>query len=196
MPTYGQNSAHVPFTWLPLPLHLCAARAHALSTARSSRHLPPSLLAQAHVAPTQCMAIKGGPHVASRPHQRPLSASGNPSPSRSPLFSVTPSVPSHLTPPLSPCAGPGALPELGVAPRTEGPTPSPPLSSDAVDSAGELRISVARPPHYELVLSTVSGRCTVVHGRCLCSPSRRPPPPVPRSALCASSSRQSNRCTR
>jgi hypothetical protein len=117
---------------------------------------------------------------------------------RSPLFFATSSVPSHLTPPLSPCACPGASPELGVAPRPEEPTPSPPLSSGVVDRAGELHISVARPPHCELVLSTVSGRCVVVHGRHPYSPShrpssRRPPPTVPCCALCASSSCQSGR---
>jgi hypothetical protein len=41
-----------------------------------------------------------------------------------------------------------------------------------VDRIGELRISVARSPHCKLVLSTVLGRCVVVHGWRLCSPSR------------------------
>jgi hypothetical protein len=68
------------------------------------------------------------------------------------------------TPPLSLFVGPGASPELGVSPRPKEPTPSPPLSSDAVDRAGELHPSVARPPHCELVLSIVSGKCIVVHG--------------------------------
>jgi hypothetical protein len=62
-----------------------------------------------------------------------LSASGKPSPLRSPLFSTTPSVPSYLTPPLSPCTGPGASPDLAAAPRPEGPAPSPSLSSSTVD---------------------------------------------------------------
>jgi hypothetical protein len=96
-----------------------------------------------------------------------------PSPLRSPLFSTTPPVPSHLTHPLSPCAGLGALPELRVAPRPEEPTLSPLLSSGVVDRVGEFRISITRPPHYELVLSTVSARCAVVHGQRPCSPSRR-----------------------
>jgi hypothetical protein len=157
----------VPFTWLPLPLHICAARAQARSTAGSSRHLPPSLLAQAHIAPTQCMAIKGGPPVASHPHQRPLSASGNPSPPRSPLFSATPSVLSHLTPPLSLCAGPGASPELIAAPRPKGPTHSLLLSSGAVDRDGELRISVARPRRCDLMPWIVSHGCAKAHG---CAP--------------------------
>jgi hypothetical protein len=94
----------------------------------------------------------------------PLSTSGKPSAPCSPLFSATSLVPSHLTPPLSPCAGPGASPEIGFAPRPKEPTPSPSLSYDAVDRAGELHNSVAHPPHCELVLSTVSGRCAMVLG--------------------------------
>jgi hypothetical protein len=143
---------------------------------------------------------KKGPSCCISSVPAPLSASGKPSPQRSPLFSTTLSVPSRLTPPLSPCVGPGASLELGVAPRPEGPTPLPSLSSDAVDRASELHISVACPPHCELVLSIMSGRCTVVHGRHPCSPSRRPssrwpPPPAPRCTLYVSSSRQSCRCT-
>jgi hypothetical protein len=126
----------------------------------------------------------------------PLSAFGKPSPPCSPLFSIVPSVQSHLTPPLSSCTDPGALLELGVAPQPEELTPSPSLSSGAVDRASELRISVACPPHCELVLSTMSGRCTMVHGQRMCSPSRRPPPTTPRCALCVSLSRQSYRDTR
>jgi hypothetical protein len=38
------------------------------------------------------------------------------------------------------------------------------LSFSDVDRTGELRVSVTRLPHYELVLSTVSDRCAVVHG--------------------------------
>jgi hypothetical protein len=116
-----------------------------------------------------------------------LSASGKPSPPRSPLFSATLPVPSHLTPLLSPCAGPGASPYLGAVPRTEGPTPSPPLSYRAVDRAGELRISVVRPPRWNLEPWIVSCRCVEGHG---CAPwtpshglsSHRPPPPMPRGA--------------
>jgi hypothetical protein len=83
---------------------------------------------------------------------------------------------------------------------TEELTPSPVLSSGAVYHASELRISVSHPPHCELVLSTMSGRCAVVHGRRPCSPSRRPSsrwPLViaPGYALCTSSSRQSCRNT-
>jgi hypothetical protein len=144
---------------------------------------------------------KRGPSRCISSAPAPMFASGKPSPSRSPLFSTTPSVPSHLTPPLFPCAGPGASPELRVAPRPKELTPSPSLSSNAINRVGELRISVACPPHCELVLSTVSGRCAVFHGWRLCSPSRRPsscqlPPTTPRCALCASSLRQSCRGTR
>jgi hypothetical protein len=93
-----------------------------------------------------------------------VSASGKPSPSRSPLFSANSLVPSHLTPHLSPYAGPRASPKPRAAPRPEGPAPSPPLSSDAVDRAGELCLSIVRPPRFDSALGTVSGRCTEVHG--------------------------------
>jgi hypothetical protein len=131
----------------------------------------------------------------------PLATSGKLSQSRSPLFSTMPSVQRHITPPLYPCVGPGASPEHGVAPQPEELTPSPMLSSGAVDHIGELRISVACPPHCELVLLTMSGRCAVVHGRCPCSPShqpssRWPPPTAPRCTLCALSSHQSCHGTR
>jgi hypothetical protein len=114
-----------------------------------------------------------------------LSAPGKPSPPRSPLFSATPSVPSHLTPPLSPWTGPGASPDLRAAPRPEGPASSPPLSSGAIDRAGELRISVVRPHRCDLVCWTMSGRCAEGHGCTLWTPShgssnRRPPQPAPR----------------
>jgi hypothetical protein len=100
------------------------------------------------------------------------------------------------SPLLSPCAGPGASLELRVVSGPKEPTPSPLLSSGAVDCPGELRISIARPSHWELVLSAVLGRCGVVHGRRSCSPSRRstsrqPHLTAPRCTLCTSSSCQS-----
>jgi hypothetical protein len=97
----------------------------------------------------------------------PLSASSKSSPPCSPLFSATPSVPSHLTRPLYPCVGPGASPDLGAAPRPEGSTSLPLLSSGAVDRAGELRFSAIHPPRCDLVPWTMSGRCVKGHG---CAP--------------------------
>jgi hypothetical protein len=78
-----------------------------------------------------------------------------------PLHSIgaEPPQPSSL-----PVRSPGASPKLGAAPRLKEPTPSPSLSSGAVDRAGELCISVARPPRCEWVPSTLSGLCVVVHG--------------------------------
>jgi hypothetical protein len=117
--------------------------------------------------------------------------SGKPPPPRLTSVSVTPSVLSYLTRFPSSCIGPGALPELGAALRAAGSPPSPPLSFDDVNRAGELRISVARPPHCNLVLSTVLGRCVVAHGCAPWTPSRRPAnrcpaPHAPHCALCAS----------
>jgi hypothetical protein len=119
----------------------------------------------------------------------PLSASGKPSPSSSSLFFATPSVPSHLISLLSPCAGPGASPDLGAAPRHEGPTFSPPLSSGAIEHTGEIHFSAVRPPRFDLVPWTMSGKCVEGHG---CTPwtpshgpsSHRPPLPAPRGAPC------------
>jgi hypothetical protein len=126
-------------------------------------HLPLSLLAQACVAPTQCAAIREDPpvHLSLPP---PLPPSDKPSPPHPPLFSAAPSVPSHLTPPLSLYAGPRAVLEPRAAPQPEGRAPPPPLSSGAVDRAGEFCPSVARLPHFELGLSTVPGKCTVGWG--------------------------------
>jgi hypothetical protein len=103
-----------------------------------------------------------------------VSASGKPSPSRSPIFSTTSSVPSHLTPPLSPYAGPRAPPGPIAAPQPEGPAPSPLLSSGVVDSASELRLSVVHPPRFDSAPGTMSGRCTEVHGCFPCTSSREP----------------------
>jgi hypothetical protein len=116
-----------------------------------------------------------------------VSASGKPSSSRSPLFSTTSSVPSHLTPPLSPYAGPRAPPGPIAAPQPEGPAPSPSLSSGVVDRASELRLSVVHPPRFDSAPGTMSGRCTEVHGCFPCTSSRgpsnrRPSLAVPRRA--------------
>jgi hypothetical protein len=142
-------------------------------------------------------AYKGHPPPtrAFHPRQRLLSASGKSPPHHVTSISATPSVPSHLTRFPSSSAGQGASPELGVAPRATRPPPSQSLSSSTVDHASELRISVARPPHCKLMLSTMSGKCTVVHGRRPCSPSYqpsscRPPPPAPRCVPCTSCGRQ------
>jgi hypothetical protein len=95
---------------------------------------------------------------------RAVSVSGKPSPPHPPLFSTASSLPSHLTLPLSPYVGPRVSPEPRAAPQIEGPTPSPPLSFDTVDRVGDFRPSVARLPHCELGLSTVSGECVVGWG--------------------------------
>jgi hypothetical protein len=100
-------------------------------------------------------------------------------------------MPSLLTHFPSSCAGPGGSPELGAARQAAGPPPSPSLSSDAVDRANELRISIARPPRCEMVLLTVLASCTMARG---CAPWKtshqpincRPAPPVPHRALYAS----------
>jgi hypothetical protein len=163
----------VPLQVTPIaaaPLHRVSARSLYHRTEPSPPFLSPGA---AHVASTHCTAIKGGPPVASRPRQRPCPPPVSRHFRTRLCFPPTPSVPSHLTSPLSPCAGPRALPKLGVAPRPEEMTPSLLLSSGTIYHAGELHISVAHPPHCELVLSTISGKCMVVHGRCQCSPSHR-----------------------
>jgi hypothetical protein len=147
-----------------------ALREYARSVAASSHHLPSSLGA-AHVASTQCTAIKRG-HPLHLVYTSVVSAFGKPSPPRSPLFSTTSSVLSHLTPPRSQYAGHRASPEHTVAPRPEGPAPSPPLSSSTVDRTGELCLSVVRPPRFDSPLGIVSGRCAEVHGCFLWTSSR------------------------
>jgi hypothetical protein len=102
-----------------------------------------------------------------------LSTFGKSSPPCSPLFSTTPLVLSHLTPHLSLCTGPGASPDLRAAPRPEGTKPSPSLSSDSINRASELCISVVHPPHCDLVSWTVSGRCVEGHGCAPWTPSHR-----------------------
>jgi hypothetical protein len=133
----------------------------------------------------QCTTIKGHPLRLVRISI--VSASGKPSPSHSPLFFATSSVISHLTPPLSSCAGSRASPEPRAPPQPEGPAPSSLLSSNADDHVGELRLSVVCPPHFDSALGTVSGRCVEVHE---CFPwtsshgssSHRPSLAVPRRA--------------
>jgi hypothetical protein len=118
-----------------------------------------------------------------------LSASGKLSPPRLASVPATLSVPSHLTPPLAPCAGPRASPKPGVAPQPEGLAPSPPLSFGAVDRTGELCLSIVHPPRFDPAPGTVSGRCVDVHG---CFPwtsshrssSHRPSLAAPCRALC------------
>jgi hypothetical protein len=90
-----------------------------------------------------------------------VSVSGKSSPPHRLCFSVAPSVPSRHTPPLSPCAGPEAPQGPRAAPRPAQVTPSPLLSSGAVDRAGELPLLITCPPSYELVLLTMSGRWLV-----------------------------------
>jgi hypothetical protein len=117
-----------------------------------------------------------------------LSASGKLPPSCLASVPTTLSVPSHLTPPLSQYAGSRASPEPRAAPRPDGTAPSLPLSSGAVDRAGELRLFVVHPPCFDSAPGTMSGRCAEVHG---CFPwtsshgssSHRPSLAVPRRAL-------------
>jgi hypothetical protein len=153
---------HRAITSLPLSLH----RPHCSHAMHDYKWRPPHCISSAPV---------------------PLSTSGKPSLPCSPLFSATPLVPSHLIPPLSLCACPGASPAFGAAPRAEGPASSPPLSSGAVDRTGELLFSVVHPPHCVLVPWTMSGRCVEGHGCAPWTPSHgpsscRPPSPTPRGA--------------
>jgi hypothetical protein len=178
----------VPFTWL----HFVATPLRCVSTLalpprRAVTSSPPLSHGVARVASTQCMAIKGG-HPLYLVHTSTVSASGKPSPPRSPLFSATLLVPSHLTPPLSLYAGPRASPEPRAAPRPEGLAPSSTLSSDTVDRADELCLSVVQPPRFNSTPGTMSGRCTEVH-RCFPwtsssgSSSHRPSLAAPRHVL-------------
>jgi hypothetical protein len=93
-----------------------------------------------------------------------LFTSGKLPPLRLASVPATLSVPNHLTPPFSLCAGSRTSPEPRATPRLEGPAPSPPLSSDAINRAGELCLSVIRPPRFDSLLGTVSVRCAEVHG--------------------------------
>jgi hypothetical protein len=77
--------------------------------------------------------------------------------------------PSNLPPPWigpltlshSYCVGLGASLRFEATSQTKKATPSPPLSSGAVDRAGEFCPSVARLPRYELGLSIVSSEYTM-----------------------------------
>jgi hypothetical protein len=156
------NVARVPFMRLPLSLRLNAVRACSLY--HRTEPSPPFLsLSAARVTSTQCTVIKGG-HPLHLVLTSTVSASGKPSLQLSPLFFATSPMPSHLTPPLSPYAGPRASPEPRAAPRPKGPAPSPPLSFGAIDRTGELRLSIVHPPRFDSEPGTMSGRCTEVHG--------------------------------
>jgi hypothetical protein len=78
-----------------------------------------------------------------------------------PLFFAAPSVPSYLTPPLSPYAGLGAPQGPRAAPRPAQVTSSSPVSP----SVGAVPVSfcflIARPPSYELVLLAMLDRFAV-----------------------------------
>jgi hypothetical protein len=129
----------------------CALRhvsAHSICR-RARRHLPPSLLAHVRVGSTRYTAIKRDlprafcmcPHRCLplvRRHHRTTSV----------FCRSIGAKPPH--PPLSPCAGPGALQGPRAAPRLAHVTSSPPLSSSTVDPAGELRPSAAHLPRFEL----------------------------------------------
>jgi hypothetical protein len=92
---------------------------------------------------------------------RAVSASGKPSLPHHLCFSVAPSVPSRLTPPLSSCAGPGAPRGPGAASSPVQVTPSLLLSSGAVAAPVSFHLLVARPPSCELVLLAMSGGFTM-----------------------------------
>jgi hypothetical protein len=154
-------SASPPHQPVPLLPRCALCRASARSLYRRAEPSPPSLPPCA--GPRCFYAI----HIYKR---RPplhlvrtstVSTSGKPSPLHPPMFSTASSVPSRLTPPLSPYVGPRASPEPRATPQPEGLAPSPPLSSGAVDRIGEFRPSVARLPRFELGLSIVSGECTM-----------------------------------
>jgi hypothetical protein len=118
-----------------LPARVCRR------TEPSPASLPP------HAGPCCFYAIHG---YKRRPplhlvHNCAVFTSGKPSPPHRLYFSTAPSVPSRLTPPLSPCAGPGAPQGPGAASSLVQVTPSPPLSSEAIDRAGELS-PPRRPP--------------------------------------------------
>jgi hypothetical protein len=104
----------------------------------------------------QCTTIKGD-HPQCLICASTVSTSSSPSPPHSPLDSNTPSVPSHLTPPFSPCAGLKASPDPRAASQPKELAPSPSLSSGAVVYAGELYSSITHLPHIELELPTMSG---------------------------------------
>jgi hypothetical protein len=163
------NAARVPFTRLLFAV--VPLREHALpSLCHRAEPSPPSL---PPCTGLHCPHAKRG--YKRRPplrlvHTHVGSASGKPSPQHLPLFSAASLVSSHLTPPLSPYAGPRASPKPRAAPQPEGPAPSLLLSSGTVDRAGEFRPSVACLPRCEQGLSTVSGESTVGWGSLRCTP--------------------------
>jgi hypothetical protein len=71
--------------------------------------------------------------------------------------SATPSVPSRLTRLPSSCAGPGAPQGPEAALRPAQVTSSSPVSSRVGAALVSFRITVSRPPSYELVLLAMSG---------------------------------------
>jgi hypothetical protein len=158
--TYGQ-------TQLACPSHgslFAAAPLHARALPSLYRHAEPSSPSLSPCAGPRCPHAMHGYKTRSPLcliRTRAMSAFGKPSPPHPPLFSTTPSVLSRLTRLPSSCAGPRASPEPRAAPQPEGPAPSPPLSSNAVDRAGEFCPSVACLPRCELGLSIMPGECTV-----------------------------------
>jgi hypothetical protein len=154
-------SVSPPHQPLPLLPHCVLRRVSTRSLCRRAEPSPPSL---PPCAGPRCFYTI---HIYKR---RPplhlvrtsaVSTSGKPSPPHPPMFSTASSVPSRLTPPLSPYAGPRASPEPRATPQPEGLAPSLLLSSGTVDRVGEFRPSVSRLPRFELGLSTVSGECTM-----------------------------------
>jgi hypothetical protein len=122
---------------------------HARSTAVSTRQLLPLSWRSPHCFYAM-HGYKRRPPLVSRPCQHRVHLL--------PLDSDTPSVPSHLTLPFSPCAGLRASPEPGAASQPKESAPSPSLSFGAVVHTGELRSSSAHLPHRELLLPTMLGR--------------------------------------
>jgi hypothetical protein len=152
-PTYGQNASTSGCCRCGVVVAPCCTHKHACSVpscpfspcARAAEPSPPSLPPRA--GPCCFYAMRGykrrSPlHLV---HSRVVSTSGKPSSSHRLCFSAAPSVPSRLTPPLSPCAGPRAPqgPEAASSPVQV--TPSPSFSSGAIDRVGELP-PPRRPP--------------------------------------------------
>jgi hypothetical protein len=109
----------------------------------------------------QYTAIKGG-HLC-------ISSAPTPCPQHPPLFSAASSVPSRLTPRLSPYACPRGSLDSRATPQPEGPALSLSLSSGAVDRTGEFRPLVARLSRFDLELATVSSECIVGWGSLQCT---------------------------
>jgi hypothetical protein len=144
----------------------CCAREHARFAAAPSHHLPLSLLAQARIAPTQCMTIKGtspvhfvrasgfiirrlwstrSPRNRSRMRDRLLHPPRSSSPRRV-------GAPNHLrAAPRGVADFPDHQSHPAPSPHTSELYPAPPPF-------------VARLPRFDLELSTMSGRFTVCLG--------------------------------